>query len=57
MLKGAARLIQDVRPRFAIDIHAAPFARGTTEAPVRHTLAEHGYRFSKLNHVLLCEPA
>lgn len=58
VLRGAAELIRTARPFFSIDIHGDPFATDgrSTEPAVREILAQSGYRFSNLGHVLLCEP-
>ena len=55
VVDGAGRLIEEVSPKFAIDIHKHPFAPGTTEQPIRERLAAWGYKFQKLGHVLLCQ--
>ncbi len=56
VLKGAANFIRQYRPFFAVDIHKLPAGGEMTEARVREVLGNHQYSFSKLEHVLLCEP-
>ena len=58
VLRGARRLISQLRPWLSIDIHREPFGDGleTTERSVRSALDEDGYQFEKLGHVLLCTP-
>lgn len=56
VLLGASELLRTARPFLAIDIHANPFADGTTERDVRAILEALHYRFETMKHVLLCYP-
>ena len=54
VLAGGVWFLTRVRPALAIDVHANPFGKGTTENDVRQILYPLGYQFNKLRHVLVC---
>lgn len=56
VLKGASHFILKHRPFFSIDIHPLPSGGEMTEGGVREVLGRYKYGFSRLGHVLLCEP-
>lgn len=56
VLRGSSRLLKEVKPFLAIDIHINYFGSGTTEADCRAVLQGFDYSFGKEGHVLLCYP-